>query len=314
MENEYLLEVKNLNKKFISKGHSVQAVSNLNFNLKKGETFSIVGESGCGKTTTGRMILRLVEADTGEVLFKGKNIIKLSKKQLREIRPSMQIVFQDPYGSLNPKMNVHKLISEPIKTNKSISREKVQLECETLIKSVGLDIADLKKYPHEFSGGQRQRIGIARAIASKPDLIICDEPVSALDLLVQAQMLNLLKDIQKKYGFTYIFISHNLSVVKYMSDRIAIMYLGEIVEIGKTDEIFEYPLHPYTKLLLNSILKIESKNSLDEKYDYSSNEQLENNSNCCKFSNRCPFVDEKCISSKPEFEKISDTHYVACRK
>lgn len=313
MENENLLEVKNLSKKFISKGHSVQAVSNLSFNLKKGETFSIVGESGCGKTTTGRMILRLVEADTGEILFKGINIRNLSKKQLREIRPSMQIVFQDPYGSLNPRMNVNKLISEPIKTNKSLSREKVQLECERLIQSVGLDIGDLKKYPHEFSGGQRQRIGIARAIASKPDLIICDEPVSALDLLVQAQVLNLLKDIQKKHGFTYIFISHNLSVVKYMSDRIAIMYLGEIVELGKADEIFEFPLHPYTKLLLNSILKIESKKSLDEKYDYSSNEKLDNN-NCCKFSNRCPFVDEQCISLKPKFEKISDTHFVACRK
>lgn len=314
MDKQYLLEVKNINKKFYSKGHSVQAVSNLNFNLERGETLSIVGESGCGKSTTGRIILRLIEADSGEIRFKGKNIRELTKKELRKIRPSMQIIFQDPYDSLNPRMNVNKLLAEPIKTNKLLSKEEVQLECERLIKSVGLDIGDLKKYPHEFSGGQRQRIGIARAIATKPDLIVCDEPVSALDLLVQAQILNLLKEIQLKYGFSYIFISHNLSVVKYMSDRIAIMYLGEIVELGKTAEIFESPQHPYTKLLLNSILKIEPNKILNVEYEYDFSDELKNDDNGCKFFKRCPFADEKCLDLKIEYVKISETHYVACKQ
>lgn len=314
MSNKYLLEVKNIGKTFKSKGRTIEAVGNLSFCLKKGETLSIVGESGCGKSTTGRMILRLIEADKGEIWFKGKNIRTLNAKEIRKIRPSMQIVFQDPYGSLNPRMTVRKLLSEPIKTDSSLSKEQVEIECKRLLKSVEMEMEDLDRYPHEFSGGQRQRIGIARAIATKPDLVVCDEPVSALDLLVQAQMLNLLKDVQKKFDFSYIFISHDLSVVKHMSDRIAIMYLGDIVEIGTTGEIFETPQHPYTKLLLNSVLKIDSNKGLVANYDYYNNERLENNNNCCKFSNCCPHMDEKCILSKMSLEKISETHYVACRK
>jgi oligopeptide/dipeptide ABC transporter ATP-binding protein len=314
MDNEYLLEVKNISKKFVSKDHTIPAVRNVSFNLKKGEIISIVGESGCGKTTTGRIILRLIEADTGEIRFKGKNIRTMSKRTLRAIRPSMQIIFQDPYGSLNPRMNVRKLLAEAIMTDKSLSKQGVQQECERLITSVGLDIDDLKKYPHEFSGGQRQRIGIARAIATKPDLIICDEPVSALDLLVQAQILNLLKKLQVDYGYSYIFISHNLSVVKHVSDRIAIMYLGQIVEVGKTDEIFESPYHPYTKLLLDSILQIEPNSNLDLEYECFSAGERENDEDLCGFYNRCPLGDENCRNIDNEYERITETHYVACRK
>lgn len=314
MDNKYLLEVKNIGKAFKSKGHTVQAVDNLSFNLKRGETLSIVGESGCGKSTTGRMILRLIEADTGEIWFKGRNIRTLNSRELRKLRPSMQIIFQDPFSSLNPRMTVRKLLSEPIKTDSSLNKSQIRIECEKLIKSVELEIGDLDKYPHQFSGGQRQRIGIARAIATKPDLIICDEPVSALDLLVQAQMLNLLKDIQRKHGFSYVFISHDLSVVKHMSDRIAIMYLGEIVEIGNVDEIFESPRHPYTKLLLSSVLKIDSKNEFIEKDDYCNGEQLDSNNSCCKFSKYCSNMDEICTKSSMMLSQISETHFVACVK
>ncbi|SCY23856.1 ABC transporter ATP-binding protein [Alkaliphilus peptidifermentans] len=314
MDNEYLLEVKNISKKFTSKDHTIPAVRNVNFNLKNGEIFSIVGESGCGKTTTGRIILRLIEADTGEIWFKGKNIRTMSKRTLKGIRPSMQIIFQDPYSSLNPRMNVRKLLSESIMTDKGLSKQEVQQECERLITSVGLEVDDLNKYPHEFSGGQRQRIGIARAIATKPDLIICDEPVSALDLLVQAQILNLLKKLQVDYGYSYIFISHNLSVVKHVSDRIAIMYLGQIVEVGKTDEIFESPHHPYTKLLLDSILKIEPNSNLDLDYECFGGGEMENDEDLCSFYNRCPFGDENCRNFENEYERITETHYVACKK
>ncbi len=205
------------------------------------------------------MLLKLLDADKGEIIFKGEDITKLSKRSFRKLRPYIQIVFQNPYGSLNSRMTIRELLYEALEANLMLKDEDINIECEKLIRSVELEISDLDKYPHQFSGGQRQRIGIARAIASKPDLIVCDEPVSALDLLVQAQMLNLLKNIQKKYGFAYLFISHDLSVVKYMSDRIAIMKDGEIIEAGSKEEIFFSPKEEYTKLLLDSVLKIGSK-------------------------------------------------------
>ncbi|QSX05864.1 ATP-binding cassette domain-containing protein [Sedimentibacter sp. zth1] len=317
MESRYLLEVKNISKKFTSNGRSVKAVDNISFEVYKGETFAIVGESGCGKSTTGRLILRLIDSDSGKIYFKGKNIVNMSKKDFRKIRPSMQIVFQDPYASLNPRMTVGKLIAEPVKINKKLDKLAVKQECERLIQSVGLEINDLKKYPHEFSGGQRQRIGIARAIATKPDLVVCDEPVSALDLLVQAQMLNLLKNIQKEFQFSYIFISHNLSVVKHMSDRIAVMYFGQIVEIGKTQEIFETPLHPYTRLLLNSALNIKPNNDIyneNENVIEYNNDRFSDDINCCKYINNCAYATEECLNLNNNLYKVSDTHYVSCRQ
>lgn len=253
---DYLLRVEKINKSFKVNGHKKHAVKDLSFNLKKGETLAIVGESGCGKSTTGKMILKLLEADSGDIWFKGHNLRTISKKTMKSLRNQIQIVFQDPYGSLNPRMTVYKLLTEALSSN--TKPKHIQAEVEALITTVGLSVEDLEKYPHMFSGGQRQRICLARAIASKPELIVCDEPVSALDLLVQAQILNLLKDIQDKYGFSYIFISHDLSVVRHMSDRVAIMYEGEIVEMNNKREIFENPQHAYTKLLLSSVLTIEN--------------------------------------------------------
>lgn len=265
-EREVVLEVKDLVKEFRSKNRSVKAIDGVSFYLKKGETLALVGESGCGKTTTGRAVIKLVKPDGGEIRFKGQNIGEMSKKQFRPLCPRLQMIFQDPYGSLNPRMKIRKLLEEAavygVKPGESLEKT-----VEELIKSVGLTADDLDRYPHEFSGGQRQRICIARAIATRPDIIICDEPVSALDLLVQAQILKLLKELQKKYGFAYIFISHNLSVVRYMSDRIAVMCMGRIVEEGTTEEIFNDPRHDYTKLLLNSVLDTEGKeNSERENY------------------------------------------------
>ncbi|CBH20216.1 oligopeptide transporter subunit; ATP-binding component of ABC superfamily [Acetoanaerobium sticklandii] len=314
MNNEYLLEVKNISKKFSSDKNTNPAVKNLNFSLKKGEVFSIVGESGCGKTTTGRIILRLIEADSGEIWFKGKEIRTISKKELKNLRPSMQIIFQDPYGSLNPRMNVKKLLYEAISSDKDLSKEELKKKTESLVKSVGLSVDDLKKYPHEFSGGQRQRIGIARAIATEPDLIVCDEPVSALDLLVQAQILNLLKKMQKDNQYSYIFISHDLSVVKHMSDRVAIMYLGQIVEVGTNQEIFDTPIHPYTKLLLDSVLNLEANCSFDLNTEYQDINMSDYDENSCCFYHRCPYKDSNCNNYKNEYQKITNTHYVACKK
>jgi ABC-type oligopeptide transport system ATPase subunit len=247
-----LLEIKNVCKSFVSKNSEVTAVDHVSFTIREGETYALVGESGCGKTTTGRLILRLLEADKGEILFEGVPINRLTKRELRKKRHNIQVVFQNPYGSLNPRMKISTLLAEAI----SIRVEKVsdiQAEAERLLLSVGLAKEHLDKYPHEFSGGQRQRICIAKAIATHPKLIICDESVSALDLLVQAQILGLLQKLQKKHGFSYLFISHDLSVVRYMSDRIGVMCNGKIVEEGRSDDIFENPQHSYTRLLLASL-------------------------------------------------------------
>jgi len=246
-----LLEIKNISKSFVSKKSVLKAVDRVSFNIHSGETYSIVGESGCGKTTTARMVIRLLDADKGEIFFEGSSISALTKQELRKKRHKMQIVFQNPYGSLNPRMKISALLAEAI----SIRTEKpsnVRAEAKRLLQSVGLGKENLDKYPHQFSGGQRQRICIARAIATNPKLIIYDEPVSALDLLVQAQVLWLLKNLQQEYGFAYLFISHDLSVVRYMSNRIGVMYNGRIVEEGTREEIFGNPQHGYTKLLFAS--------------------------------------------------------------
>lgn len=257
IKDAYVLEVKNISKTFKSEGRIIKAVDDVSFALKKGETLAIVGESGCGKTTTGRMLLKLIDSDKGEIIFKGQNIACLSKKKMRPIRPEIQIIFQDPYGALNPRMTIRQLLAEAVLANPDAKKENVQAHCIELLERVEMKKEDLDKFPHEFSGGQRQRLVIARAIATNPDVIICDEPVSALDLLVQAQILNLLKELQKELKLSYVFISHDLSVVKHMSDRIVIMQDGKIVELGTKNEIFDFPKQHYTKRLLDSILPIK---------------------------------------------------------
>jgi oligopeptide transport system ATP-binding protein len=258
---EVLLEVRNLVKHFpIRQGiifskqvGAVQAVDDVSFTVHTGETLGLVGESGCGKTTTGRLILRLIEPTSGDVIFDGKNIPTLPKDELRELRKDMQIIFQDPYGSLNPRMTVGDIIGEPLHIHKLARGPEKEKRVRELLEVVGLSAFHARRFPHEFSGGQRQRIGIARALAVRPKLIICDEPVSALDVSIQAQVINLLQDLQKEFDLTYIFIAHDLSVVKHISDRVAVMYLGKIVELTDKDELYRNPKHPYTQALLSAI-------------------------------------------------------------
>lgn len=261
LTSDVLLEVKNLKKHFPIKGNVfnkskqvLKAVDGVSLQVKKGETFSLVGESGCGKSTTGQCLLRLIEPTSGEILFNGKNVLAIKdKKEMQEFRRNIQIIFQDPYSSLNPKHTIKQILSEPFIINKVIPKDEIEERVVSLLKLVGLGPHHLHRYPHEFSGGQRQRIGIARALALNPQLIICDEPVSALDVSIQSQILNLLKSLQQQFHLTYIFISHDLSVVEHISDRVAVMYLGKIVEAGTREKIFKEPKHPYTQALLSSV-------------------------------------------------------------
>lgn len=276
-ENEVLLEVKNLKKYFPvragffkRKVGDIKAVDDVSFTIKKGETFGLVGESGSGKSTTGRTILKLLEATEGRIIFDGKDITNLRGERLREFRKNFQMVYQDPYASLNPKMMVGHLVDEPIRNFTKQKHHELEAEVKELLQRVGLKANDYYKYPHEFSGGQRQRIGIARALALKPKLIIADEPVSALDVSIQAQVINLLKELQQEFGLTYLFIAHDLSVVKYLSDRIGVMKDGNLVELAFSEELYENPIHPYTKSLLSAILTPDpatERNRTRIKYD-----------------------------------------------
>ena len=314
MDKETLLEVRNLKKYFKTPRGTLQAVDDVSFTLKKGETLGLVGESGCGKSTTGRSILRLVEPTAGEIIFEGKDITKLSERKMREMRKDMQIIFQDPFSSLDPKKTVNNLIAEPLVTAKMF-KSKVELENRVLelMETVGLAERLINTYPHELDGGRRQRIGIARALAMNPKLIVCDEPVSALDVSIQAQILNLLKELQQKHGLTYIFITHDLSVVNHFSDSIAVMYLGKIMEKAPAEELFTNPIHPYTRALLSEIpvpdLKQKAKR-ITLKGEITSPVNMPDE---CHFCKRCYEINEDiCHNGQPPLIEVSPDHWVAC--
>ncbi len=320
MAAEALLEVKNLVKHFpITQGiifskkvGAVQAVDDVSFTVNKGETLGLVGESGCGKSTTGRVILRLIEATSGEVRFEGRNILTLNAKEMRELRKDMQIIFQDPYASLNPRMTVGDIIAEPLKIHGLAKGKERQKRVRELLEVVGLASYHARRYPHEFSGGQRQRIGIARALAVRPKLIICDEPVSALDVSIQAQVINLLQDLQKEFGLTYLFIAHDLSVVKHISDRVAVMYLGKIVELADKYELFDNAQHPYTQALLSAIPVPDPHYKRERIILQGDVPSPINPPSGCRFHTRCPKVMDICKVQVPESVEVSPNHWVAC--
>ena len=314
-----LLEVKHLKKHFPIKGGVfsktigyVYAVDDINFALEKGETLGLVGESGCGKSTTGRTILRLIEPTDGAIYFEGQDITTLDKSAMRALRREMQIIFQDPYASLNPRMTVGSIIGEPLEIHKIAKGSEKEERVASLLQKVGLRAEDMRKYPHEFSGGQRQRIGIARALALNPKLIVCDEPVSALDVSIQAQVINLLEDLQAEFGLSYLFIAHNLNVVEHISNRVAVMYLGQIVELASDEELYKNPQHPYTEALLSAVPipdpTVKKKRIILEG-DVPS---PINPPKGCHFHTRCMYKDKICEEVEPEFKDIGGGHWVAC--
>ena len=290
----------------------VKAVDDVSFNVKKGETLGMVGESGCGKTTIGRSMLRLVEPTSGSVHFEGKDVLQLRGRDLKEVRRHMQIIFQDPYASLDPRVPIGESIMEGLHIhNIGTRRERFDLMLDTL-KKVGLEDYHARRYPHEFSGGQRQRIGIARALALRPNFIICDEPVSALDVSIQSQVLNILKDLQKEFGLTFLFIAHNLSVVEHISDRVAVMYLGKMVELTDREELFRNPLHPYTQALMSAIPVPNPKLKRQRTILKGDVPSPLNPPKGCRFHPRCPIADKICSEQEPEFRQASPEHWVAC--
>lgn len=312
------IKIENLKKQFESKkgfwGQKkdiVYALNGINIDIQKGETFAIVGESGCGKSTAARCILALEPITSGNVIFDGINLRTADKKTLQNLRKRMQIIFQNPYSSLNPRMKIKDILAEPLKINFKLSKNEIEKRIIEIADITGISKDSLNRYPHEFSGGQRQRVGIARAIILKPDFIIADEPVSALDVSIQAQILNLLKELKQELNLTYLFISHDLSVVKYVADRVGVMYLGELVEVATTEELFNDPKHPYTKALLNAVPKInkDTKEKTLLSGDLPSPKNLPQG---CMFASRCPSVKEICTQINPEYTEFSKNHIAKC--
>ncbi|MBS4209280.1 oligopeptide/dipeptide ABC transporter ATP-binding protein [Bacillus sp. FJAT-50079] len=307
-----LLQVRNLKKYFSVANKQLKAVDGLTLDIYQGETVGLVGESGCGKSTAGRTMVRLYEATEGEVLYQGKNIYAANQRELAKLRREIQMIFQDPYASLNPRMTVEEIIGEPFAIHRTLHGKKKKERIKELLTLVGLDPDHLNRFPHEFSGGQRQRIGIARALALNPKFIVCDEPISALDVSIQAQVVNLLKELQKKMDLTYLFIAHDLSMVKYISDRIVVMYLGQMVELTDSLRLYDDPLHPYTQALLSAVPipdpthqreRIVLKGDVPSPIDPPSG---------CVFRTRCPVAMEICSKMKPEWQEVKPGHFVAC--
>jgi len=308
------MDVRHLVKHFPVSGSDdvVQAVDGVSFDIRVGETLGLVGESGCGKSTVGRCLLRLIEPTSGEVVFDGKNLLCLQNRQMQALRRQMQIIFQDPYASLNPRMSVRSIVSEPLKVHGIGDKRERNARVEDLLHKVGLDPKYADRYPHEFSGGQRQRIGIARALALNPKLIICDEPVSALDVSVQAQVVNLLQELQEEFGLTYLFISHGLAVVEHISDRVAVMYLGKIVEICDAADLYSDPLHPYSQALLSAIPvpdPTQQRERIVLKGDVPTPIAPPSG---CRFRTRCPIAIGQCAETVPELRELKSGHFAAC--
>jgi len=320
-EKEVLLQVENLKKYFpIMQGvvrrkvGDVKAVDGITFNVFKGETLGLVGESGCGKSTTGRVILQLERATEGKIIFENQDLTKLTGERLRKIRPKMQMIFQDPHASLNPRMTVGSIVSEPLDEHSVVRGKEKHHRVDELLSLVGLNPAYANRYPHEFSGGQRQRIGIARALALNPEFIICDEPIAALDVSIQAQVVNLLEDLQADLGLTYLFISHDLSMIRHIAQRVAVMYLGRIMELAEQKDLYSNPLHPYTKALLSAVptpnpAMEEKRERIILQGDVPSPADPPPG---CPFNTRCPIAEERCSQEIPEWRQIKPEHWVAC--
>ncbi|HEY2421220.1 MAG TPA: oligopeptide/dipeptide ABC transporter ATP-binding protein [Neobacillus sp.] len=320
-EIQRLIEVKNIKKYFPLKGsflnknkQVVKAVDDVSFYINKGETFGLVGESGCGKSTLGRTLNRLYDPTAGEIIFDGHDIAKLDNSELQPYRKRMQMIFQDPYSSLNPYMNVEEIIDEPLEIHTSLSKRERKEIIVDILEKVGLKRDDMERFPHEFSGGQRQRIGIARALSINPEFVICDEAISALDVSIQAQVINMLEDLQAEMDLTYLFVAHDLSMVRHISNRIGVMYLGKLVEISKSDELYHKPLHPYTQALLSAIPIPDPRGAKTSKRQIISGElpspiEMETG---CRFRSRCPFAKAICAEIDPQLKQVDGDHFVAC--
>ncbi|SDZ68383.1 peptide/nickel transport system ATP-binding protein/oligopeptide transport system ATP-binding protein [Evansella caseinilytica] len=317
--SEALLQVQHLKKYFAIPGSifsrnigKVKAVDDVSFDVHKGEVLGIVGESGCGKSTTGKALLRLIEPTAGQIFFNGEDITRLSEVEMRKIRRDMQIIFQDPYASLNPRHKIEKILSEPLLVHGIGTKESRRRKVSEILEVVGLSGDHAKRYPHQFSGGQRQRIGIARALIVKPKLIICDEPVSALDVSIQSQILNLMEDLQEEFGLTYVFIAHDLSVVHHISDRIGVMYLGRMVELAENEALYKNPYHPYTKSLLSAVPNPDPDIKQERIILQGDVPSPAEPPSGCAFHTRCPECMDICKSARPDFQQVTEDHFVAC--
>jgi oligopeptide transport system ATP-binding protein len=321
--SEYLLEVNHLAKFYRIKGkrltdpvQQLRAVDDVSFRLRRGEVLGVVGESGCGKSTMGNTIIRLLEPTRGEILFEGHDLAKMNRRELRQYRADIQMIFQDPFSSLDPRMRVFDIIAEPLRVHHAADGEELKRRVSELMEVVGLDASYAQRFPHEFSGGQRQRIGIARALAVNPEFIVCDEPVSALDVSIQAQVINMFDELQDKLGLTYLFIAHDLLVVRHISDRIAVMYLGKMVELADAKEIYDHPLHPYSQSLISAVPVPDpniarANKRIVLKGDIPSPLKAPSG---CPFRTRCQYACDKCAESMPEFKEVSAGHFVACHR